>query len=79
MDEVAGVSQVHDLHIWTVSPGYVALSAHVVLDDQRLTDAQWIQENLRLTLARRFGIRHTTVQFECANCGQGLTTCTNGH
>jgi cobalt-zinc-cadmium efflux system protein len=79
MNAVRGVSDVHDLHIWTVSPGYVALSAHVVLDDQRLAEAQRVQDDLRQTLAERFSIRHTTVQFECVNCGQGITTCANGY
>lgn len=75
---IAGVAGVHDLHVWTVSPGYVTLSAHVVLADQRLTEAQRVQDNLRATLADRFGIRHTTVQLECADCGQGIATCANG-
>ncbi len=75
---IAGVSNVHDLHVWTVSPGYVALSAHVVLADQRLAEAQRVQDDLRATLAGQFGIRHTTVQLECADCGQGIATCANG-
>ncbi|MCX6029690.1 MAG: cation diffusion facilitator family transporter [Chloroflexi bacterium] len=75
---IAGVSNVHDLHVWTVSPGYTALSAHVVLADQRLAEAQRVQDDLRAALAARFGIRHTTVQFECADCGQGIATCANG-
>ena len=40
MHDVDGVSEVHDLHVWTVSPGYIALSAHVVLDDQSLLAAK---------------------------------------
>ena len=80
--EVAGairgvphVAEVHDLHVWTVSPGYVALSAHVVLADRSLAEAQSVQEELKRVLAERFSIHHTTVQFECANCGQGTPTC----
>ncbi len=75
---IAGVSNVHDLHVWTVSPGYVALSAHVVLADQRLAEAQRVQDDLRAALVERFNIRHTTVQLECADCGQGIATCANG-
>lgn len=77
MGAVPGVSNIHDLHIWTVSPGYVALSAHVVLADQRLAEAQQVQDDLRRTMSERFGIRHTTVQLECANCGQETLTCAN--
>jgi len=74
MSEAAGVEGVHDLHIWTVSPGYVALSAHVVLADQSLTEAERIREALRQILGERFGIHHTTVQLECGHCGQCLVT-----
>ncbi|MGQ9491235.1 MAG: cation diffusion facilitator family transporter [Anaerolineae bacterium] len=75
MRDVPAVSDVHDLHVWTVSPGYVALSAHVVLDDRSLGEAQQVQDSLRETLARRFGIRHTTIQMECAACCQDGTNC----
>ena len=77
MGEVSGVGDVHDLHVWTISPGYVALSAHVVLSDQVLSQAQEVMDGLKRVLSRRFGIEHTTIQFECANCGQGAVTCTN--
>jgi cobalt-zinc-cadmium efflux system protein len=74
---VPGVSDVHDLHIWTVSPGYVALSVHVVLRDSSFADAQGVQERIRALLAERFSIQHTTVQLECAHCGQGILSCAN--
>jgi len=77
MGRVPGVSEVHDLHVWTVSPGYVALSAHVVLADQALGQAQGMMDGLKQALADRFGIEHTTIQFECANCGQGTVACVN--
>jgi cobalt-zinc-cadmium efflux system protein len=75
MREVSHVAEVHDLHVWTVSPGYVALSAHVVLADRSLAEAQSVQQELKRVLVERFDIHHTTIQFECANCGQGTLTC----
>jgi cobalt-zinc-cadmium efflux system protein len=69
---------VHDLHVWTVSPGYVALSAHVVLADRSLAEAQSVQQDLKQVLVERFDIHHTTIQFECVNCGQGTLTCADG-
>ena len=68
---VNGVAAVHDLHIWTVSPGYVALSAHVVLDDQKLSDSENIMAALKKRLDDEHEIEHTTIQFECNRCGQG--------
>ncbi|MGB9776068.1 MAG: cation diffusion facilitator family transporter [Anaerolineae bacterium] len=78
MSRVAGVEEVHDLHVWTVSPGYVALSAHVVLADQALSQTQEVMNGLKHALADEFGIAHTTIQFECARCGQGALLCENG-
>jgi len=78
MGKVPGVAEVHDLHVWTVGPGYVALSAHVVLDDQSLSQAQAVMDGLKESLRQGFGIEHTTVQFECGNCGQGTVACQNG-
>jgi cobalt-zinc-cadmium efflux system protein len=55
------VSNVHDLHVWTITSGFVALSAHVTClganHDALLRDA-------RAMLAQRFGIRHTTIQID---------------
>jgi cobalt-zinc-cadmium efflux system protein len=71
MKNVSGVTEVHDLHIWTVSPGFVALSAHVILADQNLSQTGRIMEELKSKLSSLYEIDHTTIQFECANCGQG--------
>lgn len=72
MRQVAGVDEVHDLHVWTVSPGYAALSAHVVLADQALSQTGPMMAELKEIIYHRFGIEHTTIQFECHNCGQGV-------
>jgi len=71
MGRVPGIKEVHDLHVWTLSPGYVALSAHVMLADQALSQTQDVMEGLKRALAEEFGIEHTTIQFECNHCGQG--------
>jgi len=72
MRAAPGVREVHDLHVWTVAPGYVALSAHVLLADQALSQTAEVMAALKHTLREQFGIEHTTIQFECAACGQGL-------
>jgi len=71
MRRIPGVTQVHDLHVWTVAPGYVALSAHIVLQDQALSQTAEIMAALKDALLASFEIRHTTIQCECAACGQG--------
>lgn len=70
MASVSGVKDVHDLHVWSICSGHVALSAHVITADQKLTDGDGIMAELKARLAK-FGIEHTTIQFECEACGQG--------
>jgi len=75
MRKVSGVGEVHDLHVWTVAPGYIALSAHVTVDDQFLSQTTGVMSALKETLDAGFEIQHTTIQFECGNCGQGMASC----
>lgn len=75
MRQTAGVEDIHDLHVWTVSPGYAALSAHVVLADRALSQTHPVMDELKELIAHQFGIEHTTIQFECHNCGQGPVVC----
>jgi len=61
---VAGVERVHDLHVWTVSSGFVAMSGHaVVADPARAPGA--LEEITRAV--QGFGIRHVTIQLEHGN------------
>jgi cobalt-zinc-cadmium efflux system protein len=71
MKAVSGIAEIHDLHIWTVAPGFVTLSAHVILDDQNLSQTEAIMQELKGRLIAAYKIEHTTIQFECADCGQG--------
>lgn len=61
-----GVEGVHDLHIWTISSGFVALSCHVVAPGRRHGA---ILSELGRLLDERFGIRHTTIQVEPSGFG----------
>ncbi len=61
---VPGVLSVHDLHIWTLSSGLVALSAHVRVRD--LKDWEQVLHELRALLHRRYAIEHVTLQPEPA-------------
>ncbi len=62
MVSVRGVSEVHDLHVWEVSSGFPALSAHVLVgtDD----DCHAARRALEELLVERFHIQHTTLQVE---------------
>ncbi|MHB0963103.1 MAG: cation diffusion facilitator family transporter [Gemmatimonadaceae bacterium] len=65
---VPGVTSVHDLHVWTVTSGMVAMSVHVVVPDA--ADHQAALEQVHAAMAR-FSIGHVTVQIE----GQELADC----
>jgi len=57
-----GVRSVHDLHVWTVTSGFGAIAAHVVVAEG--ADRDLIRRRLELTLREQFGIEHTTLQME---------------
>jgi cobalt-zinc-cadmium efflux system protein len=57
-----GVRRVHDLHVWTLTSGREAMSAHVVVEPGTLPDK--ILEELHVILHARFGIDHPTLQIE---------------
>jgi cobalt-zinc-cadmium efflux system protein len=62
MTEVPGVVEVHDLHIWTITSGFPALSAHVLVE--RGDDCHARRRELEELLLRDYGIGHTTLQVE---------------
>lgn len=62
MREADGVAGVHDLHVWTITSGYPALSAHVVCDHDVPRDM--LLARLNRILRERYGITHTTIQLE---------------
>lgn len=82
LDEVAetisgieGVIGVHDLHLWCISPEIPSLSVHVLVDDITCSSADAIRDQINDALVRRFGITHTTLQFECTECGRNTLLC----
>jgi len=75
MMNISGVRDVHDMHIWTITSGIYALSAHVLIEDQTVARSAEISRVIEQELALRFQITHTTLQLECEkceNCSEGL-------
>jgi cobalt-zinc-cadmium efflux system protein len=60
--KVPGVASVHELHVWTVTAGFVALSAHVVASPD--ADRDRLRLELEYLLRDRYGIAHSTLQME---------------
>ncbi len=64
MAELPGVREVHDLHVWTLTSGVNAMSAHVVVSDPSLHDD--VLNAMHDVLPKRFKVAHVTVQIEQA-------------
>jgi cobalt-zinc-cadmium efflux system protein len=62
MAGMAGVTQVHDLHVWTITSGFPALAAHVLVG--RDVDCHLKRLELETMLRERFGLEHTTLQVD---------------
>ncbi|MGA2322190.1 MAG: cation diffusion facilitator family transporter [Solirubrobacteraceae bacterium] len=58
----AGVVEVHDLHVWEVTSGFPALSAHVLVAPER--DCHAARREMEAVLRERFGLDHTTLQVD---------------
>jgi cobalt-zinc-cadmium efflux system protein len=62
-----GVAGVHDLHVWEVTSGFPALSAHVLVEKDE--DCHEERRGLERLLEERFGVEHTTLQVDHATAG----------
>jgi cobalt-zinc-cadmium efflux system protein len=69
MTGVEGVEAVHDLHTWSLSSEYRALSAHIVLEGEpSLAQAQRITDEVKRVVDSDFGISHATLEPEAQPC-----------
>jgi cobalt-zinc-cadmium efflux system protein len=69
---ISGVKDLHHLHIWTITSGIHALSAHVLVDDVLMSRTGQILQEVNRVLRDRHSVSHTTIQFECENCEEGF-------
>ncbi len=61
-----GVRDVHDLHVWEITTGYVCLTAHLVVDDVPLSRTAELCASIRKRLWDRFQVAHVTLQIEAS-------------
>lgn len=61
---IDGVFDIHDLHAWTISSGINALSCHVIVKDQMVSQSARIIEDIDRMLKTKFNISHATLQVE---------------
>lgn len=66
--DIEGVEEIHDIHVWTITSGIHALSAHLIIEDRSISESTEIVERVNRELDKRFRITHTTLQLECDKC-----------
>jgi cobalt-zinc-cadmium efflux system protein len=71
MKRVKGIKAVHDLHVWTITSGVDAMSAHITVEDSVQGDR--ILAELQRMLKDQFEIEHTTIQLEVERCEENGT------
>jgi cobalt-zinc-cadmium efflux system protein len=71
------VSEVHDLHIWEITSGQPAASAHVLVSRGR--DCHLVRADLESVLASQYGITHTTLQVDHVASPTATTHCDDSH
>lgn len=74
--DVRGVEGVHDLHVWTVGPGVIACSCHVVVAEQSIREGQQVIRAVVDRLHVDFNINHSTVQVEVEGHESNEMYCT---
>src|SRR5467141_4205065 len=63
---IAGVQEVHDVHLWSLGGGHHALSLHARIPDMHMDECERILNSIQEKAAKNFRIEHTTVQLERA-------------
>ena len=69
---IEGVKDVHHLHLWAITSGLYAMSAHVVINDLLISKSSQILEEIEKLLQGKYSMEHITIQFESESCGDDL-------
>ena len=64
IEDVPGVTLIHDVHAWSISDNYDALTAHVILEPGYTAKTDELLSQMRQVLYEKHGVRHLTLQFE---------------
>jgi cobalt-zinc-cadmium efflux system protein len=78
LGDIQGVESVHDLHVWTLTSGVLAMSCHVVADSDSFSRTELLTR-VNGVARERFHIDHTTIQIEERNIPQELVQSCNCH
>lgn len=68
LQKIEGVREAYHIHVWTITSGVYAMSAHIVIDDQLVSRNRELLDQIDDLIARKFRILHSTFQIECEKC-----------
>jgi cobalt-zinc-cadmium efflux system protein len=72
LHQIEGVREIHHLHVWTITSGIYAMSAHVLIDDLLISRSGQILKEIENVLRGKYNMEHITIQFESESCGDEL-------
>jgi cobalt-zinc-cadmium efflux system protein len=74
LSDIPGIKDIHDVHVWAISHGIPAFSAHIRINDRKISEADAVRLEIEHRL-EHMGISHTVIQLECADCGANGLYC----
>jgi cobalt-zinc-cadmium efflux system protein len=72
LHKIEGVKDIHHLHLWTITSGIYAMSAHVLIKDLLVSKSEQILRQIETLLTNKYNMEHTTIQFESESCGDDV-------
>lgn len=73
--KIEGVRDVYHIHVWTITSGVYAMSAHVIIDDQMVSLNRELLDRISVVVADKFKVMHSTIQIECEKCDLSAVCC----
>jgi len=72
LHKIEGVKGIHHLHLWTITSGIYAMSAHVLIEDLLVSRSAQILRQIEILLQSKYNMEHATIQFESESCGDDV-------
>jgi cobalt-zinc-cadmium efflux system protein len=73
--QIQGIKDVHDIHVWSISPELRAMNGHILIEDISTSQAADIRLQIERVVREQYNIEHTTLQMECEQCSRNETFC----
>jgi cobalt-zinc-cadmium efflux system protein len=78
VEKIEEIENIYHVHIWTVGENDIHIEAHISVTDMMISKSNILGEQIKELLNNKFGINHTTLQFECNKCIDDNDLVVNG-